>query len=372
MKARRNWSALAPSSAVVALSIAGAPKAQAPSNHSAEKAQRLFQITQWVSEAWKFLSSMTYRGILRDCALVAILAAFPLSGSGAVEPHVEIGVKFISTVTSLIDGYDKLNVAAFGDPELQELSLRIGSLEVDVKELERFTVNITHEVRRQAALQLTRDLDQTRALVQAALFYALMPHYGHEAEVDALAAAIALKSHSFYTFAGTTPSSPDRFDPRAAVPSYLEAVTAWIAIRKLNGSPFDEPTREKLGGFADRLTEIANNVRRSISCAGGCQDYWKYPVGWCKTPFLSSTPLLSYDEIPQDSCPPILTCGCQASAWDAMSQTGATISPLTDHPPQDCPASWDEPDYEIALENDNYAADLLEQMAALWSAEAGR
>jgi hypothetical protein len=316
---------------------------------------------------------MTYRSILRNCALVAVLAALPLSDSGAVEPHFEIGTKFVSIVTSLIDGYNKLNVATLGDPELRELSLRIGSLEADVKELERKIANLTHEVRRQVAIQLTRDLDQTRALVQSALFYALMPQYSHDAEVDALAAAIALKSPSFYTFAGTTPSSPDRFDPRAAVPSYMEAVIAWVAIRKLNGSPFDDLTRMKLGEFADRLTEIANTVRGNISCAGGCHDYWKYPEVTnplsCTKPILS--PILSPDEIPQDSCPPILMCGCQASCWDAMSQRGATISPWTDHPPQDCPASWDEPDYEIALENDDYAANLLEQMVALWRAEAG-
>ena len=287
--------------------------------------------------------------------------------------HIHSSFPCLSIVTSLIDGYNKLNVATFGDRELRELRVRIDGLEADVKELERDIANLTHVARREAALSLARDIDQTRALVQSALFYAPMPHYSHDAEAKALVAAIALKSHSFYTFAGTTTSSPDRFDPRAAVPSYLEAVTAWVAIRKLNGSPFDDPTRMKLGEFADRLTEIANTVRGNISCTGGCHDYWKYPEVTnplsCKKPILS--PILSPDEIPQDSCPPILTCGCQASCWDAMSQTGATISPWTDHPPQDCPASWDEPDFEIALENDDYAANLLEQMAALWHAEAG-
>ena len=149
---------------------------------------------------------------------------------------------------------------------IRELYNRVVALEIDVARLTRDVENISYELRRAEAIEITRAVDAQRAAYTAALQYSI-DHPGETSdEVAALSAALALASASFYMFPGRTASSPDRFDPRAALPSFLEAVNTWLALRKVNGSAWTPTSENALLNMASSLEGIIAKIRAAVVC----------------------------------------------------------------------------------------------------------
>lgn len=154
------------------------------------------------------------------------------------------------------------------DPEpatIRELYNRLNSVELDVRKLESDVANLTHELRRGAVIDLTRDIDAQRAAMNAAVIYAA-DHKGDTAsELSALTAAIALGHDSFYTFPARVAGGADRFDSRAALPSYIEAVSSWILLRRYNGTASTPTSKDTLIRFSNILSGLAHRIRGAVT-----------------------------------------------------------------------------------------------------------
>jgi hypothetical protein len=211
------------------------------------------------------------------------------------------------------------SLAAAPDPAtLRELYIRVVGLELHVARLSRDVENLAWQVRRGEVIQITRAVDAQRAAYKAALQYT-MDHPGTTAgEVTALAAANALASASFSTFPGRTDKSPDRFDPRATLPSFLEAVNAWLALRKTSNSSWTETSKEALLGFASRLDAIIAGIRSSVECIERYTSYDLSVVSPWVDPYLviEDPPSLAvYEWIPPEP-----RCGHVVMCFDSMRE----------------------------------------------------
>ncbi len=160
------------------------------------------------------------------------------------------------------------------DPtSVRDLYNRIVALEIDVAALTTDVQNLTYELRRAEVIEITREVDAQRAATLASMQYTI-DHPGDTAgEVTALTSANALSIQSFYTFPGRTDKSPDRFDPRAALPSFLEAVNTWLVLRRMNHSNWTDESRNAVLGFASRLDDIVAAIRGGVVCVETYSSY---------------------------------------------------------------------------------------------------
>lgn len=124
--------------------------------------------------------------------------------------------------------------------------------------------DVTYELRRGEVIDLNRDVAAQNANVAAALQFADEHPGDDSAEIPALSAALALANPYFYIFPGRTPKSPDRFDPRSALPAFLQAVNAWLSIRNANGASWTPSSRRNLLDIATALETIVQQILASI------------------------------------------------------------------------------------------------------------
>jgi len=149
---------------------------------------------------------------------------------------------------------------------IRELHFRLGQVEIEIAGFSRVLENITYEARRAEVIEIARAVDGQRALSAAALQYSVDHPGDTSSEIPALSAAIALSSDSYYTFPGRTAGSPDRFDPRMTMPSFLNAVSTWLALRKLNASPWTDNARSSLARLADVLDSCIGRIEANVTC----------------------------------------------------------------------------------------------------------
>jgi hypothetical protein len=180
------------------------------------------------------------------------------------------GAELLAIAKLIKDAYEAYEaVRKLLDPDpatIRELNTRLTGLEQQVDVISRVVENLTYELRRSEAIQITRAVDDQRAAYTAALTYAADHPDDTAAEVTALAAALALASPSYYTFPGRTAGSVDRFDPRATLPSFILAVSAWLAIRKMNSSPWTATSKDTLSKLAQNLESYIRQIEAGVDC----------------------------------------------------------------------------------------------------------
>jgi hypothetical protein len=102
------------------------------------------------------------------------------------------------------------------------------------------------------------------------------PDLAFDASTWALNAANTLAAPNYYLF----PYVPgtDRFDPRFSTPTFIMAVTTWLAIRGGGGIDMTDVSDAKLRAFTDRLDWVASTTWSSVSCAAQ-QEEVEIPCG---------------------------------------------------------------------------------------------
>lgn len=164
---------------------------------------------------------------------------------------------------------------AIAPPSAEILALRAAatSLEIRLNNLEAQVANLVYEERREEALALARAIDQARAAVAAALNIAADHPGDIAAEAQALNAALALQSPTFSSLPGRAAGAAERFDPRAALPSFIFAVDTWLAIRAAANEPWTDASRQQVDNFASHLLQTTARMRASVVCSEVWEDY---------------------------------------------------------------------------------------------------
>jgi hypothetical protein len=164
---------------------------------------------------------------------------------------------------------------AIAPPSAEILALRaaVTSLDIRLNNLEAQVANIVYEERREEALALARAIDQERAAVAAALNIAADHPGDIAAEAQALNAALALQSPTFSSLPGRAAGAAERFDPRAALPSFIFAVDTWLAIRAAANQPWSDASRQQVDNFASHLLQTTARMRASVVCSEVWEDF---------------------------------------------------------------------------------------------------
>lgn len=197
---------------------------------------------------------------------------------------------------------------------LRELSLKVTSLEIDLRKVEELIPNLTFEQRREEVLSLTRVVEAERAHLQAALDIAADQPNNRSVEAQALGAAQALAKPVFYSMPGRTVGAPDRFDPRVALPSFVVAVEGWLAIRAAAKMPMTDNSRRQVASFAERLREIVSQMRVSVHCEEVFHDFNRFT---CRKP-------------KEEPCDPTPACNHRLSCTDEMEANTHATGTTTD------------------------------------------
>jgi hypothetical protein len=137
-----------------------------------------------------------------------------------------------------------------------------------------------------AELQAQFITEQYSAVQTALAWAAEFPEDSHNAalEVQRVADALMANGHQvegFYIFSDYP--NADRFDPRLATPTFVAAVSAWIAIRTAGGL---DVNRDLLHAYAMHLDWLADMTSLSVNCfdqqaieprvacGGRCEEDW--------------------------------------------------------------------------------------------------
>jgi hypothetical protein len=242
--------------------------------------------------------------------------------------------------------------------------------EIAIVRISRDLENITHEVRRSQAIEINRAVDGHRAAYTAALVFSA-DHPGDKAgEVAALTASLALSSPSYYTFPGRKAGSPDRFDPRATLPSFLIAVSTWLAIRKMNSSAWTTSSRDSLSQLASSLESHIGRMEQSVVCLEKYSSY-DHPLYPPREPprILEPLPAEPPQEVEQ---PPITEPRCHHSITciDSMTESDETL--FYEDSAGDCGGNgWSFNDQSKAAYLDkNYQLAQLRDIARSWRIRA--
>jgi hypothetical protein len=237
------------------------------------------------------------------------------SALGGLTPVIAAFCKVTDKAVELAKPKDPLS--------LRELSLKVTSLEIDLRKVEELIPNLTFEQRREEVLSLTRVVEAERAHLQAALDIAADQPNNRSVEAQALGAAQALAKPVFYALPGRTAGAADRFDPRVALPSFVVAVEGWLAIRAAAKMPMTGNSRRQLASFAERLREIVSQMRASVHCEEVFHDFNRFscPKPKDKTVRRPGDP----EPEPTPECDPTPACNHRLSCTDEMNaDTNAT------------------------------------------------
>jgi hypothetical protein len=288
---------------------------------------------------------------MKRSILAACCASLVLGGCGAADPvadHVgenQDAIDAFSIVGALVAAGKALKDKNNHDLEITDLNLRLKGIENQLKDLETAVSGVVFAEKQSEALGVIRDVDAQRQQTFAALdIIASFPWMWAGPLTAAEAAAGTLSQPSYYTFAGRTPSSPTRFDPRAAAPSFVEAVYGWIGVRAIAGLPLDDAARQRLAGYAQFLNGIAAQIRSSVVCNKTISARRN------KTP--SGAPGAWH-------CKTVVTC------QDAINETTTTPFLQDRGGPCSGTGTWYDAAYSAAGAR-TYGPDQLDQIAASW------
>jgi hypothetical protein len=231
--------------------------------------------------------------------------------------------------------------------ELTSIHFEIAGLEDKVRKLDQF-------VERELVNTKITLISNERTAVQDALKYVGMTAYSPAAEIHARIAADILTHDDYYNM----PTQRGlRFDPRLASVSFVEAVTAWLALHAFNNGPRDEDFRQSMREYANHLENVARRTRAAVHCGRGCAVI-EVP-GRC--------PPSRFDpDNPPEECPSRLVGSGYSYCSDAIAmKTDNGVAPK----PLFCPAGggdWEEPLPALAREvvESRYAPQKFEETVA--------
>jgi len=240
--------------------------------------------------------------------------------------------------------------------ELNSLHFQIAALEDKIRQTDAYVDRAIVDAKITA-------IAGPRADVKTALDYQFMEEYRRAAELLAASAANTLIDEHFYNM--PTKGNRSRFDPRLATVSFVEAVTAWIALRAANGKPIDGELRDNLLRYADHLESIARRTRDSVVCAHGCAVVEIQEI--CPPTFISDP----FEPVPP--CPSHMKASGFSFCSDGIARkTENDVVPK----PQFCAVwsgEWQEPLSELTQQvvESRYAPQVFEQTVGLWRQIAG-
>jgi hypothetical protein len=231
--------------------------------------------------------------------------------------------------------------------ELNSIHFEIAGLEDKVRKLDQF-------VERELVNTKITLISNERTAVQDSLRYVGMPQFSPAAEIQARIAADILTHDDYYNM----PTQRGlRFDPRLASVSFVEAVTAWLALHAYNRGARDDDFRTTMNAYAAHLEKVARNTRSSVTCTRGCA-VTQVP-GHCPPSRLDP-------DSPPEECPSRLVGSGYSYCSDAIAmKTDNGVAPK----PTFCPAGggeWQEPIPALARDivESRYAPQKLEETAA--------
>jgi hypothetical protein len=245
---------------------------------------------------------------------------------------------------------------------LRELNLKVVSLDIDLRELEGQVAALAFEQRREEALALARAIDQERAHLQAAIDIAVDHPNDIAAEAQALGAAQALAKPTFYTLPGRTVGAADRFDPRAALPSFVVAVDGWLAIRAAAKVPATPTSRQNTAEFAARLNQLTAQMRASVHCEEVFHNFERFNCPRPKPPRIRRPG--DPEPEPTPECLPSAACNHRLSCTDEMEDQTSATGTTTDGT---CPGSTTaNAQRNRATRLADYELEKFEAIAKLW------
>lgn len=259
-------------------------------------------------------------------------------------------VNMIMTVIDKMHEHDQ-------DTALATLSEQIIRLDSDLRALENEVVNVTYIARRSEVISLQRDVDTQRAFIVTSI----NQHKDRKrmglpstSDDDVWRSAAALANPSYYTFAGSTAGSPDRFDQRMTLSTFLMAVDAWIALRLSNGKSWTPEAASDVRRFADYLDWIAATINSKIQC----RDCYSSEL-ICDEAFGKGS-MADYGP----RC--IVVCDGSIQCTDSIRQITEVIKDYDCRRPAGTADCVEKPDIATRLATSLYDVARLRQIAAAW------
>jgi hypothetical protein len=269
----------------------------------------------------------------------------PLDGPG--RKFIDYGMMMYDWIHTISQIYEP----TFSTQDLLELRGRVGALEGDVAELREIAKGLARFIDDVAAEDRARDVAEAFAEITTALdIEADQPDRSADASDMALLAANTLNQDVFFVFANS--QGGRLFDPRLATPTFITAVTSWLAIRERGSIPMSGATDGRLGSFAGRMEWVVGQTRDSVSCVAVQES--------------DTVPCQVKPEVCERKvCNAYVECtdriAGQTTRFDESSSDGQCSSQYR------VPA----PGKEAALEQGRYAADTNAAIAAAWRAYGG-
>jgi hypothetical protein len=225
----------------------------------------------------------------------------PLAASEhAIEPTTVLSV--MATVAGKI--YEQMSA----EEKAAQIAAHLWTLDWQVRDLQNQLTNLSYWAKRGDDIRRIESINDKRIAVKNALEGILAhPESPWTYENTARIAAEQLGEWTYYTYAGRSATSPDRFDPRGIVPSFIWAVTEWVAIRERAGWALDATSRDKLVDYAYKLFALADRTTASITC----YDEQEQEGGECA------------EERPRPCTP--LACRHTKWCWDAIGERTITL-----------------------------------------------
>ncbi|HZJ63675.1 MAG TPA: discoidin domain-containing protein [Kofleriaceae bacterium] len=265
----------------------------------------------------------------------------PLEGPG--RKFIDYGMMMFDWIYKISQIYEP----TLSTQDLLDMRGRIGALESNVIDLRNMAKDLARFIDAVAAEDRARDVSEAYAAMKTGLDIAAdQPDRAADASDMELLAANTLDQDEFYLFAYLGGSK--RFDPRMATPTFIAAVTNWLAARERGSIPMSAPMDDRLLGFVNRLDWIVAQTRASVSCAS-VQNEIEQPCG----------------SNPDSGCTKFF-CEAHTECWDSVIGEWSYFDSrrTTGH----CSAVFDvpAPDKERVEEQRRYAADTNEAIAVAW------
>jgi len=265
----------------------------------------------------------------------------PLGGPG--RKFIDYGLMMYDWIYKISQIYEP----TLSTQDLLDMRGRIGALEINVNELRELAKDLAKLIDAVAAESRARDVAEAYAAMKTGLdIIADQPARAADGAEMELLAANTLDQEDFYLFAyfnGTR-----RFDPRMATPTFIAAVTNWLAARERGNISMNAPMDDRLYGFANRLDWVVAQTRDSVSCSA-VQDEIELPCG----------------NNPDSGCTKY-ACEAHTECWDSVVAEWSYFDRRRTNGHCSSVFTVPAPDKERVEEQRRYAADTNEAVAAAW------
>jgi quinol monooxygenase YgiN len=264
----------------------------------------------------------------------------PLNGPG--RQFINYGMMMFDWIYKISQIYEP----TLSTHDLLALRAKVGELEGDVAVLREMATALARFVNAVAAEDRNRDVAEGYAAIKTGLDIVADQESRAEDGADmALLAANTLVADNFYMFehfGGTK-----RFDPRMTTPTFIGAVTTWLALRERGSIKMNSPMDERLREFAWRLEWVVENSRASVSCSAVKAEL-ELPCGK-----------------PDSGCVKY-ACLTHNECWDSVVEQWSYFDRTRTEGRCSNTYHVPNPDKELMVEQSRYAADTNAAVAAAW------